>query len=514
MIELPELWSHQADVKNQTRQGLAKHRAVIVQGEPGFGKTRLSKNIIGETINREPKPNQSGRTLFAVYGRNLVFNACESFDEQPALPHGVLMAGQTPDWSHRVQVGSIDTLLSWYCEADEYTNSATFDLIVYDETHAHFDKFKKFLIRHDKKRRELGLHPAFAIGLSATPQAKGLSDLYGQIITGPTTRWLIDNGHLSPFRYFRATKGRLEKLKKRSGEYTQASQAEAFAGLAGDMVRDWKRYATGRPTIGFFFRRAQAMEAKQILTAAGIRAEYVDGNTPDDQRQSLFKSLNAGYFDYLCNVGIVERGTNIPAVSCIQFCTAIGSLKRYRQMIGRGSRTAEGKTDCIVIDHANNITNHGFFEDQIPWSLDVERGNIDDHQTRPTIECPQCQAIYRGGNCSNCGYEPLPKELKQQGLEWSDAELVEVKPKAERRKPQTNEQILIGALYAAASRNMTWRQVYFIARNKAKNQGVNFTVPKTFEVAGKTYQSIRKDDPAGVRRVTDLFPFLNRRQSA
>jgi superfamily II DNA or RNA helicase len=248
----------------------------------GAGKSTVAKYIIGSAYNRG-----SGRAVIAVHRRGLVDNIVDTFERKPYLPHGVIMSGRETDWKQPVQVASIDTLLSWQVEK-EYKSKTTFDLVVYDETHTHVSKFAKWLEAHDKKRIELGLKPAFVIGLSATPMAKGLAGVYQSIVKGPTVQWLIDNGHLVPFRYYQAKHlGRLDKLKKQGNGFTDKSLQEAFDGLAGDMVKDWKEKAEGRPTVGFFSRLSHAREAMETFNSNGIRAEYIDGETTDDRRRIL-----------------------------------------------------------------------------------------------------------------------------------------------------------------------------------------------------------------------------------
>ena len=212
--------------------------------------------------------------------------------------------------------------------------------------HSHVPKFRTFLDAHNAKRAELGLKPPFILGLSATPQHKELNKVFNKIVMGPSPSWLIDNGFLSPFRYYQGKQGNLGLLKKRGDDYTEDSIALAMEGLAGDLVSDWKKLAEGRATVGFFPRRSQAYEAMELLRANGIDAHYVDGDTDDEERQSMFKRLNAGDIQYICNVGVIERGTDIPRIGCVQLCTAIGSVVRYRQMVGRGSRVHPDVPDC------------------------------------------------------------------------------------------------------------------------------------------------------------------------
>ncbi len=471
--------------------------------------TRIAKWMLGSAANRKPKPNQTGKSLFAVHRRGLVDNASNSFNEAPALPHGVLMSGVEHNATRPVQVASIDTLLSWFCEGGKYGWDETFDLICFDESHSHHSKLQTFLTAHNQRRLDEGLGLPYVIGLTATPQAQGLADIYQEIVRGPETQWLIDQGFLSPYRYFRATQGKLGLLVKKGDEYTKDSVCSAMDGLSGDLVRDWKKFAEGRATVGFFPRRTHAKEAQEALCKAGIKAEYVDGETDDDRRQSLYKWLNNGTIDYLCNVGVVERGTDIPRVGCVQMCTAVGNVVRWLQMIGRGSRVHPDVPDCLVLDHGGGIAKHGFFEDSIPWTLDWSERPSKEHVARPKIECPRCQAVYRGGKCRSCGYEPSTGERKSQGLEFDGAELKEVKRKEKSEsKPQSCEQIMVSALYACGKSGRTWKQALAIAYSKARSQGMRFKVPKKFEVGGRVYKPVPYGSTDSSRRVRDLYDFV------
>lgn len=512
MIAQPALYPHQEDVRDRTRAAVARLWRVILTAPPGSGKTRLAKWILGASANREPTAKQSGRSLFAVQRRGLVKNAVNSFREDPVLPHGVIMSKEKPRYGSRIQVGSIDTLLSWFLEGGRYDTNVSFDLIFYDECHAHHPKFARFLAAHDAYREETGLHPAYVIGLSATPQAEGLADVYREIVKGPSPEWLIANGFLAPFRYFRATQGKLGLLVKRGGEFTQESEAKAMEGLAGDLVRDWKRFAEGRPTVGFFPRRTHAQEAQQMLAEAGLRVEYVDGETPDDERDRIYRDLNAGRLDYLCNVQVVERGTDIPRIGCVQLCVAIGSVVRYLQMVGRGSRVHPEKTDVVVLDHGGNVARHGFFEDDFPWSLDRTTKDAGEAGTRPTIACPQCDAIYRGGKCRRCGYEPTTKERQSEGLEFDGTELREVKRTSKKAKAEKSpEELMIGVLYAAGRSGRTWKQAVGMFYRECEKTGQRHRVPKTVEVGGQRYGMLPHGSDDGGRRVGDLFPFTRSR---
>jgi superfamily II DNA or RNA helicase len=427
---------------------------------------------------------------------------------EPKLEHGIIMSGIKRCLYEPLQVASIDTVNSWYVDREELTTERTYDFLVFDEIHAQVSKFRTFLKAHNAKRKELGLSQPYVLGLSATPQHKELNKLFHKIVLGPTPGWLIENGYLSPFRYFQGTQGNLSLLKKNGDDYTEDSVAAAMEGLAGDLVKDWKRLAEGRATVGFFPRRSQAYEAMELLRANGIDAHYVDGETDDEERRSLFARLNNGEIQYLCNVGVVERGTDIPRIGCVQLCTAIGNVVRYRQMVGRGSRVHPEVSDCIVLDHANNIRKHGFFEDDINWTLEWGERPAKTHAPKATVECPSCGCIYRGGTCRNCGYTPEKKVSKSNHLEFSGGELHEVTKKDKKeRKKKTNEQIMISALFRAGKRGATWNQAWILANQEAKQQGTEFITPSRFFIAGKWYRTIPYGHPDAKLRVRQTYGF-------
>ena len=523
MIELPTLYDHQEDLRDRTRAALAEHRRVILCAGCGVGKTRIAKWILGAAANRTPNQNQSGRSLFVVQGRPLVRNASESFLEPPELPHGLIMSGEDTAHGYRTQVASIDTMLSWCVEGKTYSPKTTFDMIVMDEAEHHLPKFKTFMAAHDAKRKQLGLHDPFGIGLTASPTGRGLADLYQKIEFGPATTWLIENGFLSPFRYFRGKQGRLDKLVRYGRSFTAKSEDEAMKGLSGDLVRDWKKYGEGRPTVGFFPRRSHARDAMYQLEAAGLRVAYVDCDTGDDDRARIFWELNNHKIDYLCNVNLVGRGTDIPAIAAIQLCVAIGSIKPLIQKVGRGSRVDDGiredgenvppKRDCIVIDHGGNIGSPphgrlGFFEDPRHWTLDNTTKDPGEAGTRPTIDCPKCNATYRGGKCANCGYEPTTRERRGQGLEFDGSELKEVKREEKKKKAvRSAEELMVSALYRAGQRGRTWRQCVGIYKSMCEKQGTPHRVPRTVGVGEERYSMIRFGSDDSNRRVSVLYPF-------
>jgi superfamily II DNA or RNA helicase len=374
--------------------------------------------------------------------------------------------------------------------------------------HSHLSQLRSFLDKHDKFREANGLKPAIVIGLSATPQAKDLGEVFKEIVCGPTKQWLVENGFLKPYRYIGATKGQLDRLVKSStGEFTDDSLDAAFSGLGGDLVRDWKKHSGGAATIGFFPRLSHAVEATELLRKAGVRCEYIDGSTPDLERETILKMLRNGDTDYIANVGVIERGTDVPRVGCVQLCTSIGSIARYLQIIGRGSRPHPEVPSCLVIDHGGNVMRHGMFEDEVEWTLNWDTRPAKEHKPKKSVPCPSCGEIYRGGTCPACGYQPTKKELEKEGLNFNGSELVEIK-KASQKKTEDPSVFWLNALYRAGKSGMSMKQAVGMAYGEAKRKNIpGFVIPREFSVAGKTFDLVRKGSADMEKKVSALYPF-------
>jgi superfamily II DNA or RNA helicase len=253
------------------------------------------------------------------------------------------------------------------------------------------------------------------IGLSATPWTKGLGRHFNKLVIGATTRQLIDQGYLSPFKVFAPASPDLSDVRTMAGDYHEGDLGEVMNrnGLVADIVETWQRLGQRRPTLCFAVDRSHARNLQTQFLAAGVKAEYIDCFTPASERNEIGRRFNAGEIDIVCNVGCLTTGIDWD-VRCIILARPTQSEMLLVQMIGRALRTAEGKDDCLILDHSDNSLRLGFVDT-------IHHDTLDDGKVRPKAKpknaevlpekCPRCSFLKPPKTlvCPVCSFAPAPK---------------------------------------------------------------------------------------------------------
>lgn len=368
---------------------------MVLQLPTGAGKTATAAAIIRSALGK------GKRVIFTVPAISLITQTIDSFRRDGITDIGV-MQGQhiLTDADQPVQICSVQTL------ARRTIPEA--DLIFIDECHTVFDLYKRWL--ND---------PAWAavpfIGLSATPWTRGLGKLYKKLIVGSTIQSLIDQGHLSKFRVFAPSKPDLTDVKTVAGDYAldDLSRVMNRKEITADIVKTWIEKGENRPTLCFAVDRAHAAAICDEFNRAGIPAAYVDGENSLVERDELAQEFKAGKYKVICNVGVMTTGVDLPFVSAIILARPTRSEMLYVQIIGRGLRTYEGKTDCLALDHSDTTARLGFVTDIGYTTLNdgthkVGHGAAKKEKEEPKPKtCPSCTHLVpaRHRVCSACGFE-------------------------------------------------------------------------------------------------------------
>ncbi len=397
-------------------------RAPLLALATGGGKTRVAAELITRATTAT-----DGTALFLAPRRELVSQASAALTAV-GIDHGVFMAGaddlENP-WAS-VTVASVDTALVRVLRRGRRPFPDP-SMIIIDEAHLSITKHRQALLNLWPEARRLGL--------TATPSrkdGKALGVIYDRLVEPITVDQLVEHGYLVPARYFSLSEPDLARVGTVAGDYNQRQLAQAVnkAELVADIVETWLARAGGRRTAVFATDIAHSTALAEAFQRAGVAAEHVDAKTPTDQRAATFERFREGDTQVLCNCLIATIGFDLPAMSCVVLARPTKSLVLYLQMVGRGLRPAEGKSDCLVLDHSGAVHRHGFATDPRVWTLEGKtaldtRASATKAREEPKqIDCPSCAAVFSGSRtCPECGYELVPKGRMVETL---DGELIEV----------------------------------------------------------------------------------------
>jgi len=292
------------------------------------------------------------------------------------------------------------------------------DLVVIDEAHlvpkTTTTRYGKFL---DDLRQ---CNPDVKIvGLTATPYRldsgylhKGNGAIFDGIAYDIPVGQLIDEGYLAPL----VSKGAKSKIDltnvgKRGGEFieSQLTSAASEPDLVKATVEEIVRFGEDRKSwlvFGSGIEHAEMIRAE--MEASGVDAEVVTGSDNKTDRARKIADFKSMRLRCLINIGVLTAGFNHPATDLVAMVRATASAGLYVQMAGRGTRKADGKDNCLLLDFGGNVERHGFID--AVRVKDKTQGKGDGEA--PAKECPECQAMVYAGLrvCPGCGHEfPAPE---------------------------------------------------------------------------------------------------------
>lgn len=398
------------------------NKRVILAAPCSFGKTITALHMLQSAAEK------GKRGIFICDRIKLVQQALESADFH-GLDVGVIQgAHERSNWDAPIQIASIQTLA-------RRSRMVEFDFAIVDECHVHYKALDAYMKAYDNVP---------FIGLSATPYAKGLGNVYQDIVVPITPRQLLDRDFLCPVDYYGGHTVNLKGIARRAiptggTDYDPKALSRAIEDdtkLVGDIVQNWLKHAEGRQTIAFSPSIKHSKHMVEMFEAHGITACHIDGYMDDEERQWIFKAHDAGEFKILSCSRLLNTGYDAPNVSCLIDCFPTSSIISYVQRAGRIMRTAEGKDKAIYLDHAGNVSRHGFAEDIIPESLDAgekrfnEKNQVREKKETKSKTCPQCYQIMVGIRCK-CGYEiPIKEQIVSDKQELKKLKSVSKEDKA------------------------------------------------------------------------------------
>jgi len=388
----------------------------ILELPTGSGKSWIVAQLCRDALDNWPET----RVLMLTHQKELIEQNAEKLRlVWPDAPMGIYSAGLKQRDIDAITFAGIQSV------RDRAPDLGHIDLVVIDECH---------LINNARQggyRKLLGalaeINPALrVIGLTATPYrlgqgylTEGKDALFDDILRPTTIEGLVHDGFLAPLRS-KATELKLDVtgVKKTAGEYN-AKELEARVNTDlnnYEAVREILKIAdaTGRKSVIVFCAGVEhAHSVADMFNELGQRVGTIVGTTPPDTRARIIELFRSGELRFVTNANVLTTGFDAPGVDIVALLRPTMSPTLYVQMVGRGMRVAEGKEDCLVLDFAGNVANHG--------PITAVEPNKKGGGGKPTKTCPECDEIMGAASktCPHCGYEYPEKEREEKDPNWA-----------------------------------------------------------------------------------------------
>lgn len=265
---------------------------------------------------------------------------------------------------------------------------------------------------------------SIVLGFTATPirlNEGGLGKVFQDLVAGVSTKWLIDNHYLAPYKYYGVTLADTTKLHTKNGDFDKAEVEKLMnqGYIFGNVVDNWIKYVNGKQTIIYCSSIATSKATEESFNTRGISCMHLDGTTPQKERERIVEAFRKGEITCLTNVDLFGEGFDVQGCEACCLCRPTKSLSLHIQQSMRSMRYRPGKIGYIL-DFVGNYTRHGLPDDDREWSL---KGREKREKTLVTVkECPECFAVNPGNTtvCKYCG-----AELKSKPLTKKEQKIVE-----------------------------------------------------------------------------------------
>lgn len=353
----------------------------IINLPTGTGKTFLAATMAREL---------GGRTLWIAHRDELIEQPRRTFEVVwPEAEVGIVKA-ERDETDAQVVLASIQTIY----QRHRLQRLGRFDFIVVDEAHhAAAPSWRNTLV-------ELG---AFrpdgppVLGLTATVERGdnvALGEVFQEVVYQLHLLEAIRQGYLVDLRFRRIELDvDFDSIPLVNGDFHQGQlDAALLAARVAEKVADaYVQHGENRKALVFTVSVEQAMRTAQALQERGVRAEWVWGGMPLDERRAVLRRLHTGETTVVANCAVLTEGFDEPSVSCIVVARPTRSKTLYLQMIGRGTRICPPvKEDCLVIDVAGASQRHTLIQAPALFGLDPEA--VQGRRALEALEDPEARA--------------------------------------------------------------------------------------------------------------------------
>lgn len=320
----------------------------------GTGKTIVISDVIKHYLDMGEK------VLLIAHREEIIAQAFEKiilYTDMNYLDVSIEMGSNKGSPFSKVVLATVQTmkgkrLVEW--------DKEHFGLIVVDEAHHAAANSYIAVIEHFSGAR--------VMGVTATPERqdrKDISTIFNSLAYDYSIQTAISEGYLVDLTTKMVIVDGLDlkrvKVNKKQGDFNEESLNEEMTKKSNiwGVAKPLMELTEDRRTIVFATSVFHAEAITEILNSIspGI-ASCVDGSSSHLHRKNSLEAFRNGSIRYLVNCQVFTEGVDIPEIDCVAVARPTRSKSLYMQMIGRGTRTYAGKSDCLIIDFTDNCENH------------------------------------------------------------------------------------------------------------------------------------------------------------
>lgn len=411
-----QLRQYQEDGLQALWQYFLHHKGNPVLAWPtGTGKSLVPAEFIRRTLINYPNE----RFIVATHVKELIQqNYNKQIELWPNAPVGIYSAGlKRKDIFQQIIYGGIQSMYRY----PEYFGHR--DVLFIDEAH---------LVSQDDASMYLGFIAALrktnpylrVIGLSATPYRMGqgmitdgglFTDIAHNLTKLEDFNKLISDGYLAPLVPKRTTTEiDVSNVRIQAGEFVQSQLQSAvdkaeitWSGLQelvyhGQRRRSWLIFATGIE---------HAEHIREMLAKLNVECAAVHSKQSVEHNDAAIRAFKSYELKAIVNFGKLTTGFDHPGIDLIGMFRPTLSVALWVQMLGRGTRPAQYKENCLVLDFARNTPRLGPINDPVlPRKKGGKGGEI------PIKICEAC-GVYNHIKAVKCDPCQHPFEFKVKIVE-------------------------------------------------------------------------------------------------
>lgn len=482
-------WPHQREGVEQTIAALESGvKSVCLTSPTGSGKTDMQIALAKDCIE------DNGKRVLCFTNRILLTTQTRRVFQDADVPVGVISSSMKSleREDAPVQIATMQTILARRRKQSNYWVEA--DRVLADEIHQLCGGESADLLNEYKARG------AKVVGTTATPL--GVCNVCDELIVAARTRDLQDQGILCYAQWFAPSELDTRKLVKGKVDLSLSeNDARRTWGplrgndqirtrIVGNIIEHYRRlHPELTHTLAFAPGVKESLWAAQFCRSNGIRALHVDGQDfwvdgvmydrkQDEQLfQAAMEEWREGAIPILWNRFVLREGIDEPQIKCVMLATPVGSYRSFLQMVGRGLRIHDSKSQCTVLDFGGNWWRHGSVNVNVDWESvfgcedpDILSKNriAEMRETGDSVGqvCPNCGMVHKKVGkmvvCQYCGHR-LTLGKASRPIIQADGTLSEV----------TGEPIKQWKIRATPEAEKMWAGLYWNAV-KNKNGEVTF----------------------------------------